>query len=212
MFALSGRQLVLWCSVDQAVGLRLAALRNTGRECPHVSLWGQQCISGTFSDRMGLTRCAGAQTLGTSELQTLFNSVNAMCGIGLLATPFALAEMGWLALVLMLGEPRAYGLGIRAKRLQALASSRGSRVWQWLRGLVVHVPSCAHRSVGVKASGGRCRRGRCLPARHALPALPACTSPLNRPRWAQRWAACSATRACCWGAAWTRPGCAPSRT
>ncbi|KAK9822688.1 hypothetical protein WJX81_000906 [Elliptochloris bilobata] len=39
---------------------------------------------------------------GTSELQTLFNSVNALCGIGLLATPFALAEMGWLALMLML--------------------------------------------------------------------------------------------------------------
>ena len=62
---------------------------------------------------MGLTGCAGAQALGTSELQTLFNSVNAMCGIGLLATPFALAEMGWLALVLMLGDSRAHILGIR---------------------------------------------------------------------------------------------------
>ncbi len=48
---------------------------------------------------------AGAQAVGTSELQTLFNSVNALCGIGLLATPFALAEIGWLALVLMLGTP-----------------------------------------------------------------------------------------------------------
>ena len=58
-----------------------------------------------LSGEWGLTRCARAQALGTSEMQTLFNSVNALCGIGLLATPFALAEMGWLALVLMLGKP-----------------------------------------------------------------------------------------------------------
>lgn len=51
-----------------------------------------------------------------------------MCGIGLLATPFALAEMGWLALALMLGEPRVKGLGFRIECLHAPASSRGLRV------------------------------------------------------------------------------------
>ncbi len=51
-------------------------------------------------------RVATRQAGGTSDLQMLFNSVNALCGIGLLATPFALAEMGWFALVLMMGAPR----------------------------------------------------------------------------------------------------------
>jgi hypothetical protein len=56
--------------------------------------------------RQQRARMARRQAGGTSDLQTLFNSVNALCGIGLLATPLALAEMGWLALVLMLGAPR----------------------------------------------------------------------------------------------------------
>lgn len=34
-------------------------------------------------------------------LHTLFNSVNIMCGVGLLATPYAVAQMGWLSLLLL---------------------------------------------------------------------------------------------------------------
>ncbi|BDA44309.1 Amino acid transporter AVT1B [Coccomyxa sp. Obi] len=34
-------------------------------------------------------------------LHTLFNSVNIMCGVGLLATPYAAAQMGWLSLLLL---------------------------------------------------------------------------------------------------------------
>jgi vesicular inhibitory amino acid transporter len=40
-------------------------------------------------------------------VKTLFNSVNILCGVGLLATPYAAAEMGWASLLLLgiLGEP-----------------------------------------------------------------------------------------------------------
>lgn len=34
-------------------------------------------------------------------LHTLFNAVNIMCGVGLLATPYAAAQMGWLSLLLL---------------------------------------------------------------------------------------------------------------
>lgn len=39
-------------------------------------------------------------------LKTLFNSVNILCGVGLLATPYASAQMGWssLLLLIVLGE------------------------------------------------------------------------------------------------------------
>lgn len=32
---------------------------------------------------------------------TLFNAVNILCGVGLLATPYAAAQMGWLSLLLL---------------------------------------------------------------------------------------------------------------
>jgi vesicular inhibitory amino acid transporter len=37
---------------------------------------------------------------------TLFNGINVMCGVGLLATPYTAAKMGWLSLLLLciLGE------------------------------------------------------------------------------------------------------------
>ena len=39
---------------------------------------------------------------GTSGfLHTLFNSINVMCGVGLLATPYTAAEMGWSSLLLL---------------------------------------------------------------------------------------------------------------
>ena len=34
-------------------------------------------------------------------LKTLFNSVNILCGVGLLATPYASAQMGWSSLLLL---------------------------------------------------------------------------------------------------------------
>ena len=34
-------------------------------------------------------------------VKTLFNSVNILCGVGLLATPYAAAEMGWASLLLL---------------------------------------------------------------------------------------------------------------
>lgn len=35
-------------------------------------------------------------------LHSLFNSINIMCGVGLLATPYAVAQMGWLSLLLLI--------------------------------------------------------------------------------------------------------------
>ena len=35
-------------------------------------------------------------------LKTLFNAVNILCGVGLLATPYAAAQMGWASLLLLL--------------------------------------------------------------------------------------------------------------
>ena len=34
-------------------------------------------------------------------LKTLFNAVNILCGVGLLATPYASAQMGWSSLLLL---------------------------------------------------------------------------------------------------------------
>ena len=34
-------------------------------------------------------------------LKTLFNAVNILCGVGLLATPYAAAQMGWASLLLL---------------------------------------------------------------------------------------------------------------
>ena len=112
---------------------------------------------------MGLTGRAGAQALGTSELQTLFNSVNAMCGIGLLATPFALAEMGWLALVLMLGDSRAHILGIRdgvqlpaCSRLQEGLRSVAKVVWLVDACSVLCTLSCVQQAEAAAAEEGPC--------------------------------------------------------
>ena len=45
-------------------------------------------------------------------VKTLFNSVNILCGVGLLATPYAAAEMGWASLLLLtiLGEHACHPL------------------------------------------------------------------------------------------------------
>ena len=145
--ALPGRQLVLWCSVDQAICLRLGAPRDTGRKCPHGAFGASSVVQvvAHWADQM-----RWAQALGTSELQTLFNSVNAMCGIGLLATPFALAEMGWLALVLMLGEPACSCL---QQSLDNVVSWCGSGM---------HVPFYAHRCFHVQqAEAAAAKEGPC---------------------------------------------------
>ena len=58
-------------------------------------------------------------------MKTLFNSVNILCGVGLLATPYAAAEMGWASLLL---------LAILGKH----ALPEGSRIPQ-------HTPRCGTR-------------------------------------------------------------------
>jgi len=116
-----------------------AACPPTPQACPDL-----------LADRYAHT-AALRQAGGMSELQTLFNSVNAMCGIGLLAMPFALAEMGWPALALMAGAPPPRSLAAGPAPF-CLAALRGRRVCPG-SARFVQSAHCARARVGADQPG-----------------------------------------------------------
>ena len=52
-------------------------------------------------------------------LKTLFNAVNILCGVGLLATPYAAAQMGWASLLLLLVLGMHTSSAVRAANIPA---------------------------------------------------------------------------------------------
>lgn len=69
------------------------SLSTIARYCTLIVNVDAESASGQQEERIG----------GSGFLHTLFNSVNVLCGVGLLTTPYAAAKMGWLSILLLFG-------------------------------------------------------------------------------------------------------------
>lgn len=77
-------------------------------------------------------------------LKTLFNSVNILCGVGLLATPYASAQMGWSSLLLLtvlgMHSCRPVFIAIKSRAIgKLLFKCSGRRVVHGSANLLLHV-------------------------------------------------------------------------